>query len=272
MSNCTYVVGVGMTKFEKPGRREWDYPDMARRRARRRSRTPAIAYDDDRAGLRRLLLRRLHRGPARASTSSASPASRSSTSTTTARPGRPRCSWPGRRSRAAWPTACSRSASRRWRRARSGVKYTDRTNPMDKHVAGHDRAARAPSRARPRRRCSATPAASTWSATAPTAEQFAKIGEKNHRHSVNNPYSQFQRRVHAGRDPRSAKVIHEPLTKLQCSPDLRRRGRRGDRLRALRRRARPRGPRGRDRRPGHGHRLRAAPSRTRAASRSSATT
>ena len=30
MSKRTYVVGVGMTKFEKPGRREWDYPDMAR--------------------------------------------------------------------------------------------------------------------------------------------------------------------------------------------------------------------------------------------------
>src|ERR1700761_7248756 len=31
MSNKVYVVGVGMTKFEKPGRREgWDYPDMAR--------------------------------------------------------------------------------------------------------------------------------------------------------------------------------------------------------------------------------------------------
>ena len=29
--NKVYVVGVGMTKFEKPGRREgWDYPDMAR--------------------------------------------------------------------------------------------------------------------------------------------------------------------------------------------------------------------------------------------------
>lgn len=25
-----FVVGVGMTKFEKPGSREWDYPDMAR--------------------------------------------------------------------------------------------------------------------------------------------------------------------------------------------------------------------------------------------------
>src|SRR3954453_7025188 len=30
MSSRTYVVGVGMTKFEKPQRRDWDYPDMAR--------------------------------------------------------------------------------------------------------------------------------------------------------------------------------------------------------------------------------------------------
>ena len=28
--------------------------------------------------------------------------------------------------------------------------------------------------------------------TAATAEQFAKIGYKNHKHSVNNPYAQFQ--------------------------------------------------------------------------------
>ena len=31
MPNKVFVVGVGMTKFEKPGRREgWDYPAMAR--------------------------------------------------------------------------------------------------------------------------------------------------------------------------------------------------------------------------------------------------
>jgi acetyl-CoA acyltransferase len=23
-----FVIGVGMTKFEKPGGRQWDYPDM----------------------------------------------------------------------------------------------------------------------------------------------------------------------------------------------------------------------------------------------------
>ena len=30
MSRKVYVVGVGMTKFEKPGGKDWDYPDMAR--------------------------------------------------------------------------------------------------------------------------------------------------------------------------------------------------------------------------------------------------
>ena len=30
MAERTFVVGVGMTKFEKPGSRDWDYPDMGR--------------------------------------------------------------------------------------------------------------------------------------------------------------------------------------------------------------------------------------------------
>ncbi|HNJ79815.1 MAG TPA: beta-ketoacyl synthase N-terminal-like domain-containing protein, partial [Marmoricola sp.] len=31
MSNRVFVIGVGMTKFEKPGRREgWDYPQMVK--------------------------------------------------------------------------------------------------------------------------------------------------------------------------------------------------------------------------------------------------
>ena len=30
MSSKVYVIGVGMTKFEKPGSRAWDYPDMAK--------------------------------------------------------------------------------------------------------------------------------------------------------------------------------------------------------------------------------------------------
>src|SRR6187455_885346 len=30
MGKKVFVVGVGMTKFEKPGAREWDYPDMGK--------------------------------------------------------------------------------------------------------------------------------------------------------------------------------------------------------------------------------------------------
>src|ERR1700678_3361022 len=46
MSNKVYVVGVGMTKFEKPGRREgWDYPAMARESGSMALRDAGIGYD-----------------------------------------------------------------------------------------------------------------------------------------------------------------------------------------------------------------------------------
>ncbi len=50
-----------------------------------------------------------------------------------------------------------------------------------------------------------------------TPEQFARIAEKNHRHSANNPYAQFQT-VYTLEEILGATMIHEPLTKLQCSP------------------------------------------------------
>ncbi|GAA3220020.1 hypothetical protein GCM10010468_44370 [Actinocorallia longicatena] len=50
-----------------------------------------------------------------------------------------------------------------------------------------------------------------------TADHFAKIGEKNHRHSANNPYAQFQD-VYTLDEIKAAREIYAPLTKLQCSP------------------------------------------------------
>src|SRR5919108_267217 len=48
-------------------------------------------------------------------------------------------------------------------------------------------------------------------------DHYAWIGWKNHKHSVNNPYAQFQDEYSLD-DIKAAKMIHEPLTKLQCSP------------------------------------------------------
>jgi acetyl-CoA acetyltransferase len=50
-----------------------------------------------------------------------------------------------------------------------------------------------------------------------TAEQFARVAEKNHRHSANNPYAQFQT-VYSLDEILASTMISEPLTKLQCSP------------------------------------------------------
>src|SRR5437660_4290263 len=50
-----------------------------------------------------------------------------------------------------------------------------------------------------------------------TPDHYAWIGWKNHKHSVNNPYAQFQDE-YTIEDIKAAKMIHEPLTKLQCSP------------------------------------------------------
>ncbi|MEY9847349.1 acetyl-CoA acyltransferase [Streptacidiphilus sp. BW17] len=50
-----------------------------------------------------------------------------------------------------------------------------------------------------------------------TAEQLALVGVKNHRHSTANPRAQF-RDAYSLEQVLEARTIHEPLTKYQCSP------------------------------------------------------
>ena len=46
MARDVYVVGVGMTKFEKPGRRDWDYPDMVREAGTEALEDAGIGYEE----------------------------------------------------------------------------------------------------------------------------------------------------------------------------------------------------------------------------------
>ncbi|MFI0963738.1 lipid-transfer protein [Streptomyces sp. NPDC021080] len=50
-----------------------------------------------------------------------------------------------------------------------------------------------------------------------TEAQLAAVGAKNHRHSAHNPYAQFQD-VYSVDEVLAAKAVHRPLTRLQCSP------------------------------------------------------
>src|SRR5213593_2440474 len=46
MSRKVYVIGVGMTKFEKPGSKAWDYPDMAKEAGTKALQDAGIPYSE----------------------------------------------------------------------------------------------------------------------------------------------------------------------------------------------------------------------------------
>ncbi len=97
-----------------------------------------------------------------------------------------------------------------------GIKYTDRTIPLDRHMQDMvDR--RGFGQAPPAAQMFGNAGREHMERYGTSAESFARIGEKNHRHSANNPYSQF-RDVYSLQDILDAPMIWDPLTKLQCCP------------------------------------------------------
>ena len=93
--------------------------------------------------------------------------------------------------------------------------YDDRTNPMDKHVMAMAEVSEVLFPVAPWMFGAA--GREHMQQYGSTAEHFAKIGYKNHKHSVNNPYAQFQE-SYSLEDILTSRMIYDPLTKLQCSP------------------------------------------------------
>ena len=210
-----YVVGVGMTKFEKPGRREnWDYPDMARE-----SGTNALAdagidfseveqgfvgyvYGESTSGQRALYELGLSGIPIVNVNNNCSTGSTALYMAAQAiRGGLADC-----------------TIALGFEKMKPGsleATWGDRTNPMDKQIVALAEIAE----------FAFPPAPWMFGAAGrehmkqygSTAEHFAKIGHKNHKHSVNNPFAQFQDE-YTLEDILAARMIYDPLTKLQCSP------------------------------------------------------
>lgn len=97
-----------------------------------------------------------------------------------------------------------------------GSKFDDRTNPMDKHVQKMVEF-RGFSPAPPAAQLFGNAGREHNEKYGSTPEHLAKIAYKNHRNSVNNPYSQF-RDEYTLDEVKNAKVVYAPLTKLQCCP------------------------------------------------------
>ena len=97
-----------------------------------------------------------------------------------------------------------------------GVKFTDRTNPMDRHAKSMIEE-RGFEKAPPAAQFFGNAGREHMERHGTTPLHFAKIGWKNHKHSVNNPYSQFQDE-YSLEDIQNAPMVFDPLTKLQCCP------------------------------------------------------
>jgi sterol carrier protein 2 len=97
-----------------------------------------------------------------------------------------------------------------------GAKYTDRTNPMDRHMMALV-SLREWENAPPAPQMFGAAGREHMERYGSEPDHYAWIGWKNHKHSVNNPYAQFQDEYTLD-DIKQAKEIYAPLTKLQCSP------------------------------------------------------
>ena len=209
-----FVVGVGMTQFEKPGGREWDYPDMARESGTAALEDAGIdysaveqafvgyVYGESTSGQRGVYELGMTGIPVVNVNNNCATGSTALYLATQAIAG--------------GGADCALALGfEKMQRGSLGSTYDDREQPMMRHLMA---TAELQEFAMP-------PAPYMFGAAGiehmerygTTAEQFAEIAVKNHRHSKNNPYAQF-RDEYTLAEIQDSRQIHGPLTKLQCSP------------------------------------------------------
>ena len=215
MGRKVYVVGVGMTKFEKPGSKQWDYPDMAKEAGEMALADAGIPYEaveqavvgycygESTAGERAVYTLGLTGIPIYNVNNNCSTGSTAL--------------FMAKQFIEGGLADCVLALGfEKMEKGSLGAKWTDRVNPMDKHFTLMMQL---------RKFVAAPPAPQIFGNAGrehmekygTTAEQFAKIGWKSHKHSVNNPYSQFQNE-YTLEQIMAAPMVYEPLTKLQCCP------------------------------------------------------
>ncbi|XP_037644719.1 non-specific lipid-transfer protein [Sebastes umbrosus] len=215
--NRVFVIGVGMTKFDKPGARgDYDYPDMAKEAGQKALADAGVPYSsieqacvgyvygDSTCGQRAIYHSLGLTGIPIINVNNN--CSTGSTALFMAR----------QLVQGDLADCVLALGFEKMERGSLSAKFMDRTNPMDKHMEVMIN----------RYGMVAAPAAAQMFGNAgrehmekygTKSEHFAKIAWKNHKHSTNNPYSQFQDEYSLDQVMNSRKVF-EFLTLLQCCP------------------------------------------------------
>jgi acetyl-CoA acyltransferase len=213
--NKAYVIGVGMTKFEKPGARDWDYPEMALEAGSKALEDAGVPYDrieqafvgycygESTSGQRAVYGLGLSGIPI------VNVNNNCSTGSTAL--------YMAHQAVAGGMSECALALGfEKMEKGSLGVKYTDRTNPIDRHLMTMFEV-REPEQSPFAPQMFGNAGREHIEKYGSEPDHYAWIGWKNHKHSVNNPNAQFQDEYTLD-EIKAAKMIHEPLTKLQCSP------------------------------------------------------
>jgi len=213
--NKVYVVGVGMTKFEKPGKRDWDYPDMAKEAVGQALADAAVPYEtieqacvgyvygDSTCGQRAVYSVGLTGIPVYNVNNNCSTGSTAL--------------YMAKQFVEGGISECVLALGfEKMQRGSLTSKFDDRTNPMDQHVLAMMES-RGMSKAPVAPQLFGNAGREHMEKYGTTLKHFAKIAEKNHRHSVHNERSQF-RDEYTVEQILNAPKVYDPLTKLQCCP------------------------------------------------------
>ncbi len=216
MSERVFVIGVGMTAFEKPGRREWDYPDMAREAGQAALTGGGIDYADveqvfasycygDSTSGQRAVYELGHTGVPVVNVNNNCASGSSAL-------------YLGKRLIEGGVLDCVLSVGfEKMQRGSLGEQWSDRENPMRPHFRDMKRRRGLSMEAPMAPQIFGNAAREYMERYGVRRESLARIAEKNHRHSVHNPNSQF-RDEYSLDDILASPTIFDPLTKLQCCP------------------------------------------------------
>jgi acetyl-CoA acetyltransferase len=216
MSFRVFVVGCGMTKFEKPGKREWDYPEMGREAITKALNDAGVGYEvidqavvgycygDSTCGQRCLYEVGMTGIPVYNVNNNCSTGSSAV--------------YLGKQLIEGGQAQCVLALGfEKMERGSLGSKWDDRTNPLDKHMMTMIEVVGDLGRAPPAPQMFGNAGREHMTKYGTTKEQIAMIAVKNHEHSTRNPYSQFRDRYSLDQVLQS-RVVFEPLTMLQCCP------------------------------------------------------
>jgi len=216
MPERVFIIGVGMSRFCKPGKADGDYPEFAKQAGERALQDACIeygkvdqavasyCYGDSTCGQRALYELGMSGVPImNVNNNCSSGSSALYVAQNMVRGG---------------VSSCAMALGfEKMKKGSLSSAFNDRTNPMDKHVTAMAEKFDFDFSAPPAAQIFGNAGRAAMEKYGTKPETFAKIAQKNHRNSTRNPYSQFTDE-YSLEDIKNAPVVYEPLTKLQCCP------------------------------------------------------